>query len=54
MDGSVSEVTVVVEGEPARAGIDPYHKLIDRHHDDNEMNVSIGEGDAAASVGSGL
>ena len=37
---SASEVKVVVRGEPARAGIDPYHKLIDRHPDDNEIAVT--------------
>ncbi|MHC4991672.1 MAG: M1 family aminopeptidase, partial [Planctomycetota bacterium] len=41
LDGSISEVVVVVEGEPATAGIDPYHKLIDRHPDDNEIRVEI-------------
>jgi len=39
LDGSVSEVTVIVDGKPSRAGIDPYHKLIDRHPDDNETAV---------------
>jgi hypothetical protein len=42
LDGSVSEVTIVVDGEPATAGIDPYHKLIDRHPDDNEVRVEEG------------
>lgn len=32
-------VTVTVDREPARAGIDPYHKLIDRHTDDNVVEV---------------
>jgi hypothetical protein len=49
LDGSVSEVTVTVEGEPATAGIDPYHKLIDRHPDDNEVRVQDRE--AAAGAG---
>jgi len=44
LDGSTSEITVTVEAEPARAGIDPYHKLIDRHPDDNEINVEIEAG----------
>jgi hypothetical protein len=39
IDGSIREITVTVEGVPARAGIDPYHKLIDRHPDDNEVDV---------------
>jgi hypothetical protein len=41
LDGSSSEITVTVNGEPATAGIDPYHKLVDRHPDDNEVNVSL-------------
>ena len=41
IDDSTSEVTVVVLGIPARSGIDPYHKLIDRHPDDNEVQVEI-------------
>ncbi|HET6232922.1 MAG TPA: M1 family aminopeptidase, partial [Longimicrobiaceae bacterium] len=32
-------ITVVVQGKPARAGIDPFDKLIDRHADDNTTNV---------------
>ena len=44
LDGTVTEITVTVEGEPATAGIDPYHKLIDRHPDDNEVNVTIEAG----------
>jgi aminopeptidase N len=32
-------VTVVVDGEPRRAGIDPYHKLIDRTPADNVRSV---------------
>jgi ABC-type transport system involved in multi-copper enzyme maturation permease subunit len=39
LDGTTSEVTVIVDGVPARAGIDPYRKLIDRHPDDNEISV---------------
>ena len=31
--------TLVVDGEPARAGIDPLHKLIDRDADDNVAKV---------------
>ncbi len=44
LDGSVREVTVTVEGKPAKAGIDPYHKLIDRHPDDNEKRVTLTAG----------
>ena len=31
---------VVVDGKPARAGIDPYNKLVDRNPDDNVKKVS--------------
>jgi aminopeptidase N len=44
LDGSVTEITVTVEGEPATAAIDPYHKLIDRHPDDNEVAVETEAG----------
>jgi hypothetical protein len=44
LDGSTSEVTITVGGTPARAGIDPYHKLIDRHPDDNEVEVTLESG----------
>jgi ABC-type transport system involved in multi-copper enzyme maturation permease subunit len=40
LNGKTSQVTVVVDGVPARAGIDPYHKLIDRHPDDNETSLN--------------
>jgi len=32
-------LTFVVKGKPAKAGIDPYNKLIDRVSDDNVVNV---------------
>jgi hypothetical protein len=32
-------LTVEVPSAPARAGIDPYHKLIDRNSDDNVVAV---------------
>jgi len=44
LDGSTSEVTITVGAKPARAGIDPYHKLIDRHPDDNEVAVELEAG----------
>jgi hypothetical protein len=34
--------TVVVDQAPARAGIDPYNKLIDRDSDDNVSSVKVG------------
>lgn len=33
--------TVTVAGRPARAGIDPYHKLVDRTPSDNERAVTL-------------
>ncbi|NKB87287.1 MAG: hypothetical protein GKS06_03580 [Acidobacteria bacterium] len=41
IDSSMTEITVVVDGLPARAGIDPYNKLIDRFPDDNDTRVEI-------------
>ena len=35
------EVTVVVAGEPVRAGLDPYNILIDRRPSDNVTDVSV-------------
>ena len=32
-------IRITVRREPARAGIDPYHKLIDRQGDDNVVAV---------------
>jgi hypothetical protein len=34
-------ITVRVKGEPAKAGIDPYNKLIDRIPDDNTVTIEI-------------
>lgn len=34
-------ITIMVEGEPVKAGIDPYNKLIDRRKDDNTISVDI-------------
>lgn len=36
-----STITVRVKGEPVKAGIDPYNKLIDRIPDDNTISVEI-------------
>ncbi|MHA7129847.1 ABC transporter permease/M1 family aminopeptidase [Algoriphagus namhaensis] len=36
-----SSITVKVKGEPAKAGIDPLNKLIDRIPDDNMVSVEI-------------
>ena len=42
IEATEGEVTVVVGERPDRAGIDPYHKLVDRHPDDNVKKVKIG------------
>ncbi|HET7276383.1 MAG TPA: M1 family aminopeptidase [Longimicrobiaceae bacterium] len=39
------QITVIVDEQPAKAGIDPYHKLIDRHSDDNVVEVGAGGGE---------
>ena len=41
IESSESEFTVVVDKKPARAGIDPYNKLIDRRPKDNTMAVDV-------------
>jgi ABC-2 type transport system permease protein len=42
IDGETMEFTIVVDGKPSRAGIDPYNKLIDRRPKDNSVAVEIG------------
>jgi ABC-2 type transport system permease protein len=39
VSGGTQEIRVTVDRAPARAGIDPYHKLIDRNADDNVVAV---------------
>ena len=41
---------LVVDGEPLRAGVDPFHKLIDRDPDDNTVEVKLGGGATVAHV----
>ena len=36
-----STITVVVDGKPAEAGVDPYNKLIDRISSDNRRAVTL-------------
>ena len=36
----VSRLELLVDGRPARAGIDPLNKLIDRAPEDNTINVT--------------
>ncbi len=36
-------LTFVVDQQPAKAGLDPYHKLIDRHYQDNVLAVEQGK-----------
>jgi len=40
LNAKEGEVTIVVEGQPYKAGIDPLYKLIDRNLDDNVKSVS--------------
>jgi hypothetical protein len=42
--GGEQRVEVRVDGEPVRAGIDPGYRLVDRHKDDNVVDVAVGEG----------
>jgi hypothetical protein len=46
-----STVTVVVDGKPAEAGIDPYNELIDRISSDNRRAVSLREQQARPGDG---
>lgn len=39
----VTVLTFVVNKTPAKAGLDPYHKLIDRHYQDNVKTVAASE-----------
>jgi aminopeptidase N len=41
IDREENEFTVIVDRKPARAGIDPYNKLIDRRPKDNTVAVSV-------------
>jgi hypothetical protein len=41
IDRERTELTVVVDKRPARAGIDPYNKLIDRRPKDNTVAVAV-------------
>lgn len=36
-----TSLTIRVKGEPVKAGIDPYNKLIDRAPDDNMIPVEL-------------
>ena len=42
IDREEMEFTVIVDKKPARAGIDPYNKLIDRRPKDNTVAVELG------------
>jgi len=37
--GATAHIEVVVDKQPERAGVDPYHLLIDRNHKDNVRDV---------------
>jgi hypothetical protein len=40
--GGTQTLELVVDGEPMRAGVDPFHKLIDRDPEDNTADVKLG------------
>jgi hypothetical protein len=42
IDAPGTKLVFVVDRKPARAGIDPFNKLIDRRPKDNTMPVTIG------------
>ena len=46
-EGSVADSPKVREGGPARVGIDPSNKLIDRNREDNVVDVKNQNGDAS-------
>jgi ABC-2 type transport system permease protein len=41
IDRKENSYTVIVSGRPAKAGIDPDNKLIDRKPDDNMINIEL-------------
>jgi ABC-2 type transport system permease protein len=41
IDGPSSTITVVTDGVPARAGVDPLNELIDRIPEDNLVPVTL-------------
>ncbi len=43
-------ITVIVTGEPARAGIDPWRRLIDRRRDDNVVDVETVPGGSGGTA----
>jgi|CXWL01.1.fsa_nt_gi ABC-type transport system involved in multi-copper enzyme maturation permease subunit len=42
LKGGETTLQLVVDGEPAEAGVDPYNKLVDRNSDDNRKSVEVG------------
>jgi ABC-2 type transport system permease protein len=45
-------IRVVVPRQPASAGIDPYHKLLDQHADDNTVEAKASAGGRSPAAGS--
>ena len=43
LTNGTQQLQVRVDALPVRAGIDPLHKLIDRHSDDNVTDVEVEE-----------
>ncbi|MEO1085383.1 MAG: M1 family aminopeptidase, partial [Acidobacteriota bacterium] len=42
---------VIVDEKPVRAGIDPFHRLVDRNSDNNLRSVKAGDADDASGAG---
>jgi len=45
----VQQIRVVVDRQPASAGVDPYHKLLDQHANDNTVDAKPAAGGRAAA-----
>ena len=41
LDAKTTTLTFVVDEEPKKAGVDPFHKLVDRNPDNNLSAVSM-------------
>lgn len=53
LESGEQSVTVTVDEKPARAGVDPYLKLIDRSSDDNVTTVDVSEASDLSSESDG-
>jgi hypothetical protein len=55
LEGESASFEIVVDEEPVRAGVDPFHKLIDRNPGDNTVRVdrTTGSGEQSAGLAGG-